>query len=155
MSDRMYPDGVDCAWLASDRDGYVGVFVTAGVGPIPIHWLNDEGMQVEDVEALIYQLPNASAARMLVEIKRPDDFIELASRGVFVYDWRDVHRTSSEESNAYEPVAIPLTPITVDKLSDSLGSMVKSLLFADVAFVDGQPLDVCKHTSCCDAEELS
>jgi hypothetical protein len=85
---------------------------------------------------------------MLVAIKRPDDFIELAARGVFVYDWRDVHRIRSECCNAYEPVAVPLTPITVDRLADDLAGMAKSLLFTDLVFADGQPLDVCKHIDC-------
>lgn len=155
MSERPYPDGVDCVWFASDHDGHLGVFVTGGVGPIPLHWLNDDGVQIEDAEALICELPIVSAARMLISIKRPDDFLELASRGFFVYDWRDVHRSSGELHNAYEAVAIPITPITIDRLSDGLAGMAKSLIFVGVAFADAQPLDVCKYAGCRDSDGLS
>lgn len=34
MSVRSYPEGGDCFWLASDRDGNMGAFITAGCGPI-------------------------------------------------------------------------------------------------------------------------
>lgn len=151
MNEKLYPEGIDCVWLASDREGHLGAFVTGGIAPIPTYWLNSENMQIEDVEGSVCELPNASAVRMLIEIKRPDDFIEMASKGIFVYDWRDIHRTS-DRCNTYELVAAPLTPITIDGLSGDLADMAKSLLFGDVAFVDGQPLDVCKYTSCRDGE---
>lgn len=155
MSERPYPEGVDCVWVASDQNGNLGAFVTGGVGPIPMLWLTDECMPIEDVEALICELPNISNVRMLVEIKRPDDFIELASRGIFVYDWRDVNRTSNECRNVYEPVAVPLAPISVERLAGGLAGMAKSLSFSDAVFSDGQPLDICLHTICRRADRLS
>ena len=148
MVESTYPDGMDCVWLAADRNGHVGAFVTAGAGPIPLQWLDGEGVQLEDVETLVCNLSHVSQARMLVTMKKPDDFIELASRGVFVYDWQDIHRTSKLSTRTYEPVAIPLTPITVEGLTGNLANKVKTLVFANVAFADGEPLTVSKHTNC-------
>lgn len=152
MSDRPYPDGIDCVWLASDRAGHLGAFVTGGVGPIPIQALTCEDAPVENIEELVCDLPNASTARLLVSIKRPDDFIELAERGVFVYDWSDVHRTARESIHAYEPVAAPVNPITVDMLPVELANVAKALKFGDISFTDGQPLDVRAHMKCHEGE---
>ena len=38
----LYPEEVDFAWLAVDRDDHVAAFVTAGCGPIPVNFLNVE-----------------------------------------------------------------------------------------------------------------
>ena len=94
-------------WLASDRNGNFASFVTGGEGPIPIDVLNFERTPVEDIERLVCQMPIVSTVHMLVTLKRPDSFIELAERGIFVYDWTDVHRTQSKAIHVYEPVAAP------------------------------------------------
>jgi hypothetical protein len=72
VSDRSHPDG----------DGHLGAFVTGGVGSIPILAINCKDALVENIEKSICDLPNDSTARLLVSIKRPDDFIDLAERGV-------------------------------------------------------------------------
>lgn len=145
MSDRPYPDGIDCVWLASDRDGHLAAFVTAGVGPIPIQILSDEGPAIEDIEEHICDMPSVSAVHLLGSIKRPDSFIKLAERGVFVYDWSDIHRIIHESIHAYEPVAVPVSPITIDMLPDDLSNIAKAVKFVDLAFADGQLLDVYVH----------
>jgi hypothetical protein len=95
MTTQPYPGQIDCVWIASDRDGHVGAFVTAGVGPIPELALNSaEPLLVEDIEEAILKLPKVSDCRLLVSIPRPDSFIDMAERGLFVYDWSDVHRTT-------------------------------------------------------------
>ncbi|MGQ0701140.1 MAG: hypothetical protein ACT4PZ_23220 [Panacagrimonas sp.] len=148
MSTEIYPNGIDCVWLASDREGYLGAFVTGGVGPVPLQALNHEGTSVQDIEGLICGMPSVSGARTLVSIKRPDDFLDLAERGIFVYDWIDFHRTASESLHAYEQVATPVSPITVDMLPDELAGIAKILRFDDVAFVDAQRLDVRAYMNC-------
>jgi hypothetical protein len=148
VSDRPYPNGIDCMWLASDRNGHLGAFVTGGFGPIPIQALNCEDALVEDIEDLVCNLPNVSTARLLVSIKQPDDFLELAKRGVFVYDWSDVHRTARKSIHAYELVAAPVNPIAVDMLPIGLANIAKAIKFGNVAFADGQLLDVRAHVKC-------
>jgi hypothetical protein len=138
--------------LASDRDGHLGAFVTGDVGPIPIQALNCEDALIEDIEELICNLPNASTALLLVSIKRSDDFVDLAERGVFVYDWSDVHRTARESIHAYELVATPVSPITVKMLPVKLASVAIALKFVDIAFADGQPLDIRTHMKCGEGE---
>ncbi len=145
--DRSYPDGVDCVWLAADRDGYLGVFVTGGSGPIPVQALNSEHGPVEDIEERIFDLPRVSDAKLLVAVKRPDDFIALAERGLFVYDWSDVNRTARESIHAYEPVAAPVSPIKVDALPDEIAALLEGLRLENVAFAEGQLLDIRTHVN--------
>lgn len=147
-----YPDGVDCVWLAADRDGHLGAFITGGVGPIPVQALNFEHASIEETEERICELPRVSSARLLVVVKRPDDFIALAERGVFVYDWSDVHRPARESIHAYEPVAAPTKPITVDALPDEIAALVEGIILEYVAFADGQALDIRAHMNCQEGE---
>lgn len=150
--ERPYPDGVDCVWLAADRDGHLGAFVTGGVGPIPVQALNSEYASINETEERICELPRVSSAQLLVVVKRPDDFIALAERGVFVYDWSDVHRPACESIHAYEPVAAPTKPITVDALPDEIAALVEGIRLERIAFADGQALDIRAHMNCREGE---
>jgi hypothetical protein len=151
MSNRSYPEGIDCVWLASDREGYLAAFITAGIGPIPVQALHLDGVSIEDIESLICDMPRVSEVRLLVSVKRPDDFIDLAKRGIFVYDWTDINRIDRDAIHVYEPVATPVTPIKMDILLPNLAAIAKSLRLADVVFADGKRLDVRVHLSCQEA----
>jgi hypothetical protein len=148
MSTQPYPEGLDCVWLASDRDGHLGAFITAGVGPIPLTVLDSACMPVDDIEGHLCRLPPVSRARLLVSVERADDFIELARRGVFVYDWTDVHRSTRAELRVYEPVAVPTHPITVRSLAPDLARLAQASRFTDVAFAAGEAVDVRAHFGC-------
>lgn len=150
MNYKDYPAGNDCVWLASDRDGRLGAFVTIGSGQIPTQWLSDEGIQVEDVEGLIYQLPIVGRERLLVTFNRNDDHVAMASRGIFVYSWLDGFRTASESIWAYDAVAVPSRPIMADTLPKCLADIAKSVSFDNVTFADALPIDVRKHMDCVD-----
>jgi hypothetical protein len=152
MSTQPYPEGIDCVWLASDRDGHLGAFITAGVGPIPAEALDSVYMPVADIEGRLCQLPSVSQAQLLVSVKRPDDFIDLAERGVFVYDWTDINRTAREVLRVYEPVAVPTKPITASSLPDDLAALAKVLTLPDVVFASGEAVDIRAHFRCAEAQ---
>ena len=148
VSDRPYPNRIDCVWLASDRDGHLGAFITAGEGPIPAVALKSDYTAVEDIEALIGEMPTVSESCLLVSVPRPDDFLELAGRGVFVYDWTDVNRKAHDARHVYELVARPITPIKVDSLVGELAVVVSVVKFTELGFSDLLHLDVCSHMKC-------
>ncbi len=152
MSMQPYPEGIDCVWLASDRDGHLGAFITAGSGPIPAEALDSAYMPIEDIEGQLCQLPPVSQAQLLVSVKRPDDYIDLAERGVFVYDWTDINRTANEALRVYEPVAVPTKPITASSLPSDLAALAKVLRLADVVFAVGGVVDIRAHLSCAEVE---
>lgn len=152
MCNRPYPSGIDCIWLASDQSGHLGAFVTAGVGPIPIQVLGYVDTPIEDIEHLILDMPQVSIANLLIPLEQPDSFIKLAERGIFVFDWSDVYRTLLQSIDAYEPIASPVSPITLDVLSGQLAEIAKSIKFNSVAFVERKNLDVRKHMICQECE---
>lgn len=146
MSARPYPDGIDCSWLASDQTGRLGVFITAGIGPIPAAVLDSAYMPIEEIEERLCQLPAVSSAQLLVTVKRPDSFIDLAERGIFVYDWTDIHRIKA--LNLYEPVAVPTGPINMDVLPDDLVAVARAVRLDGVEFEARKSLDIRSLISC-------
>jgi hypothetical protein len=149
ISDK-YPEGMDLAWLASDRDGHLAAFVTGGSGPIPDAALRLNFVPLEDIESRICSIPKVSETRLLVTwFKHPESYLELAERGFFAYDWTDVHRTNVEAKSAYEQIAVPVNPINLAKLPDDLAALARALKFGDVAFEETSWIDVCAHMNCC------
>jgi hypothetical protein len=136
-----YPAGLDVEWIAVDRNGHVGVFTTGGIGPIPNVYLTGSGWWDQIWDA-IGSLPEVSEHDLLVTLPRPDDFIAFARRGLFAFDWADVHRTIGGATNRYELQARPRTPLAVESITwpeALLGSVERITNFAldfDDAMID-------------------
>jgi hypothetical protein len=149
MTESAYPKNIDFVWLAVDRDNDVAAFITAGRGPIPVNFLDVEDYNIFDVEQRLDRLPRLSEVRLLVELPRPDDFINISQRGIFVYDWRDVHRTIREEIRKYELIAAPLRPIK--ELPDDLAGLAARSRLAKIGFANENTVDVRAELSCAEA----
>jgi hypothetical protein len=147
VEERDYPEGEDCVWIGSDREGRVGAFVTGGEGPIPAGVLLSHRLSVGEIEGRLGELPSVTSALLLVPLKRPDDFMELARRGFFAYDWTDVHRTSSEALHAYEQIAIPETPISAVELPAEIAALLEGITL-NVSFAQVTKIDVTKYLDC-------
>ena len=145
---KSYPDGIDCVWIAADRAGNLGAFITAGMGPIPSVALDFESKSIYEIEAEICLLPVSSTANLLVSVKRPDDYIDFAERGLFVYDWTDVTRTKRESLELYEQVAMPSMPLKLDSLPSNIFSIAESVIFAEILFSGSRTLDVPAFFEC-------
>lgn len=145
-----YPQGIDCVWLASDRDGRVAAFVTAGEGPVPESALADAAVELSDIEDRLNELPPQAQARLFVSIPEPESFVALAQRGLYVYDWTDAHRPSSAARNAYQRVAAPTAAIAVDALPEDLAAVARSACFAGITFDVDDAVDVRTHPRCAD-----
>ncbi|MBC7750425.1 MAG: hypothetical protein H7Z73_01725 [Candidatus Saccharibacteria bacterium] len=148
MKEYHYPEGIECVWIASDRNGYLGAFTTAGVGPIPRKALTSKLFEIEDVEEVVCRLPKISETHLFVSMKRLDDFVAMAERGFFVYDWRDAHRTTGESKNTYELITAPISPIKSDALPESLAKLVTHVCFGNLAFADNKALDIYEQFEC-------
>lgn len=143
MNQQEYPYALDCAWIASDRQGFVGVFITAGEGPVPAQALRADFFPVEEVEARVLNLsirPGQTVTN-LCDAPDPGSYIALAQRGVFVYDWTDFTSIKGR-LNAYELVARPLLPITCAGLPNDLREVAQAVRFADVRFADSSRVAV-------------
>jgi hypothetical protein len=142
MSTSAYPVGEDCMWLGVDEFGYVGAFFTGGSGPVPDVCLESADELLRSAETLICGLPRHTEARLRVTLPRPDDFITVAERGIYAFDWTDVHRSRLDEIEAYELVATPLDPITIDQLPLEVSQIVNKVRLAGADFASAVELDV-------------
>jgi hypothetical protein len=129
-----YPEQIDCVWLASDQDGHAAAFVTAGLGPIPTRALDLTEPPFDELEELVSAAAACSEVEMRVHVPRPDSFIALASRGLFVFDWTDIHKTRASSLDAYELVARPKQPAHADALPQLLRQACLSVTISGVAF---------------------
>lgn len=148
MNIQTYPNEVDCVWVASDGKSQLGAFITGGSGPIPSIYFEIIGLPLESIEELILELPETSDSRLLVSVKRPDSFIELAKRGFYVFDWRDVHRTKPEITNLYEAVALPIRPLSIKDLTPSLMNAARALRLSKTDFSAPGKIDVAAQLKC-------
>jgi hypothetical protein len=149
MGERPYPESIDCCWLATDRDGHMGVFVTRGRGPIPALALL-ESYPLDGIEEQLLALPKASDIDLRVRMPRPERLVALAERGFFVYDWSDVHRTE-QYIDEYELMALPYRPLTLDLLPESLLDTARAVRFSTVSFTSAWRVDVRAHMACREA----
>ncbi len=97
---------IDLVWLAIDAQGTLAAMITGGAGPIPPQALINGEDDLFGIETELQQLPLRGRATLHVEVPNPASFQALGERGLFVYDWQDVHRTSGLVG-AYELVASP------------------------------------------------
>jgi hypothetical protein len=148
MNDPYYPHHLDCLWLAHDRNNHVGGFVTAGLGPIPVDLIDLNASRVREFGRMSSDLPKVSGSRLLVSIyKDPSSFLDLAERGIFVYDWTDV-RGGRAYLDAYERVAMPTTPLLLASLPDRLRELTSLFKFAANDFSEETVLKVQEYFRC-------
>jgi hypothetical protein len=130
---RNYPRHLDWEWIAVDRDGHLATFVTAGEGPAPTTVLDDDYPGGDDLDALVRALPKSSLVKMIVSVPDPASFADLASRGMTVFDWSDVHRTR-QRLDAYEVMCRPLRPIHIIDLEPGLADAARRTAFREISF---------------------
>lgn len=107
---------VEFDWLATDLDGFVGYFSTAGAGPVPTASVQD-GELLEDALDRIRALDRVCDGVPVAGVLNPRDWIDVAERGIFAYDW-------SHTTRQYELVAEPARPV---RLHDLLDPKIRSL----------------------------
>lgn len=109
--------GIDYTWFALDSESRVGVFTTGGEGPIPVWVTRDWADPLYDkLEAYsAFGGYRVVVGKRFATVFKPTDPLAhwklWASRGLYAYDWTDVHRAFSDRINHYELIAEPLEPL--------------------------------------------
>ena len=130
MKDYRNLQGIDAAWIAADASGFLAIFTTGGEGPVP----DTAMLSIESAEESVLYLPETTWAELLVTIPRPDSFIAFAKRGLFAYDWSDVHRTARQVVGGYELQARPAQPLLLTDLPQPLQVMATATKLSGVSF---------------------
>jgi hypothetical protein len=121
-----YPEQIDLVWLAVDEVGNLAAMITGGAGPIPSSVLA-HGDKVLDIEEALLALPLLGAASIHVQVPNPSSFEALGKRGLFVYDWADVHRPIASALKTYELVASPSDYLNLGDMPASLKALATPL----------------------------
>jgi hypothetical protein len=133
-------EGTDCVWFAVDEDEHVAAFTTAGVAPVPRRVLENLALFYE-LTAVVAALPATGASVIAPDVTYNErgltDYRGWAARGLYGYDWVDVHRTRNC-SNRYELIAAPTAPLDASALAAQLGRMprLRGVRFATATRVD-------------------
>lgn len=120
----------DVGWIATDAIGQIALFITAGRGPIPGSALPS----VESSEELVLSLPERSDVDLVTSMPSANAFVAFAKRGLFAYDWSDLHRTARQALNGYELQCRPLNPLTLFDLPASLRVLAEGTRLSGITF---------------------
>jgi hypothetical protein len=146
MTTQGYPEQLDVMWAATDSIGQVGVFFSAGEGPIAKTFLDYEDYEQEELEGHMLERPRRGEC-----IKTSPDGInnglQLAEAGCYVFDWSDVHRGPGK-LHAYELLAMPGVPLKVDELAPEVQMFLGCVQLPGVVFGTLSWLDVESHVEC-------
>ncbi len=82
-------------------------------------------VDLRDVETLLMDLPVTGDVNLRVSVARPDDFLDMACRGLYVYDWN---------GSKYALVAEPEIAIKASDLDNKLKDIVKHAVFDSIEF---------------------
>jgi len=102
--------GVEYDWLASDNDGYMAFFASAGFGPLPSPLL-ELGDSIFDIIESVAKLPVRGRAEIVLDSGNVFDWIAMAERGFYSYDWDNINKK-------YRLVARPTIPIKLEGVAD-------------------------------------
>jgi hypothetical protein len=116
--------GSEFDFLASDSSGKIAYFSSAGFGPIPRE-VAELGARMYDLCEGVDSLPRVSQAAEMSQKPNMGEWVAIAERGFYAYDW-------SHEDECYELVAQPYAPIRASDLtasSSDLQAFVQNCLF--------------------------
>ena len=137
----MYPNGIDVVWLGRDKVGHVAAFITAGLGPVP-RWIEFNDDSLAKTEFQISNLPSISEVKLHVSVPRPEFYTSLAEKGLYVFDWFDIHRATKDHKNCYNKVADPKPPLLFSQLGDALCAMAGATNFPEIDFAEISDVNV-------------
>ncbi len=104
--------GDEFDWVAVDVHGFTAYLSTAGYGPLPLSVLRNTAL----FEGLLERAMALNETCDAIPNKRVtgniDDWVRLARRGLFAYDW-------SHELECYQIIAIPRVPRPLEAFGDA------------------------------------
>lgn len=148
---QTYPHQVDCAWFAADRNGYLGIFTTAGDGAIPRVAYACTHVPFDQLEERLKSLDIVSDVEWIEGAPRTYTLsCWLASRGIFEFDWCPIFPASKRKLGLYLPITVPGQPRHLDQLPPDLRAVAQVVQLHDLDFrKPPEPgLDILLHADC-------
>ena len=122
--------GREFDWLASDADGHVGLFSTAGAGFAPKEFLEDVGAHDRAIDAIL-AAPSRTTALTAPQLAPglENTWQKMAERGVYAFD-------SDPNGGPYRRVAVPEQPISLADLPEPAAGVVARMTFPNLRFAE-------------------
>ena len=122
--------GLEFDWLASDGDGRVALFTTAGGGYAPERFLRHTEAHEKAIDAIL-GLPTSTAARFAPQLDEghQNTWAAVAERGLFAFD-------SDFNGGPYRLVAAPVVPVLSVALPRAVAEVVSLVVFMHLKFSD-------------------
>ncbi|MDP2306306.1 MAG: hypothetical protein Q8P18_09795 [Pseudomonadota bacterium] len=122
--------GLEFDWLASDADGNVALFSTAGGGYVPGEFLRDTDAHdraVDSISGMRARTRALFAPRLAPGL--PNTWLTMAERGVFAFD-------SDSFGGPYRLVAAPEAPVRASELPEAAAAVVGGLILEHLRFAE-------------------
>lgn len=84
---------------------------------------------------------------MRVNLPDPTDFILIARRGLYGFDWQDATRTAGH-SHGYEIVSVPTRALRVDELPSNLRRLAELVRFRGLQFAGSGSIRIGQLLEC-------
>ena len=126
----------DFEWFAVDRVGHLAFLTSAGFGPVPkvVFKSKPEYFMVREM-LLALPFRGDFELRELGPQKRiAKDWIEMARRGLFGYDWNPTRTDFALDCHPYEIVAAPKKPLLVSELPSPIKECLVAVRFSSDDF---------------------
>jgi hypothetical protein len=128
----------DIDWFASDRDGHIGVFATAGLGPIPARVLGDP-------RGLVVVLEETEHIRG-VELQTPGYVEEPAILGAFGFDYSGRGARPIGQyvrGHPYQRLPeMPAEPLSIESFGADASEYLKGIRFPQLCFAESPEIVV-------------
>ena len=129
------PTWADFEWYAVDDAGSVGMFTSAGPGPIPRAVFRDLETHLA-VAGFLDRLPVRGAPELLIHYPRVIDYTRAAERGLFAFDY--VYASDWPADDGYRLVAGPPTPLSLDALPSWVRDWLGGILLPGAMFAESR-----------------
>jgi hypothetical protein len=103
--------GTEFGWISTDEAGHMAYLSVNGLGPIPELIVAQQDEYADVFECLLALRKIGSATVIKEEACNRTDWIEVAERGVYAFDW-------NSECRRYELIASPEHPLKVGSIED-------------------------------------
>lgn len=122
--------GFEFDWLASDAEGHVAIFSTAGGGDAPEVFLQDTEAHDLAIDAIL-AMAASTKPRFAPQLAEglENTWRMMAERGVFAFD-------SDAHGGPYRLVAAPEAAIRASALAEPAAAVAQALVFSHLRFAD-------------------
>lgn len=103
---------VEFEWIGIDDLGQIGIFCSVGIGYIPPKVFSSYENYIALDNFLNDRAKSGTAQIVSIESGNKDFWRDWAQKGLFAYDYYDIHRVNRFER--YDLVAIPGMPLSIE-----------------------------------------